>query len=177
MKKIYLSLIMYLSVVSVFATSEVSINSLKGDVKELIAYTIYTFLIALITILFNSIRKAVDNFVEGKRGERYYNALKHAEELIEPLMIEAEEKLVREIKEKYKKDNPERYSELGKVLEVTINKVENMLPQEVKTELNKSTEGSRGLISKLLEKKVKEHKYLKFVDFRSLRDKLNIPKI
>jgi len=168
---------MYLSVISVFATTEVTINSLKGDVKELIAYTVYTFLIALITIVFNSLRKAIDRFVDSKKGESYYNALKHAEELIEPLIVESEEKLVREIKEKYNKDNPERYAELGKIFDETLSKVEKMLPEEVKTELDKSTEGSRGLIAKLLEKKVKQHKYLKFIDFRQLRDKLNIPKI
>lgn len=177
MKKIYMFLTMFLLSFNVFATSEVAVNSIKGDIKELIAYTIYTFLLALTTIIFNSIRKAIDRFVDSKKGDSYYQALKHTEELVEPLILEAEEKAVRKIKEKYDKTNPERYAELGKIFDETLSKVEKMLPVQVKADLEKTPDGSRGLIAKLLEKKVKQHKYLKFIDFRQLRDKLNIPKI
>lgn len=178
MKKILFSLIVILAFYGVFATTgEVSINSIGLELKEAVIYAFYMLLITIVGILTKYITSAIDSFVESKKGKSYYAALKQAEEVMLPFIAEAEAKLIDEIKKKFPAGSPERINALNQVAGDVLKKTEQHIPDKVKNDLEAHGESVRGILPKLLEPAVRKHKWLGLVDFRRIRDNLNIPKI
>lgn len=162
----------------VFVKDTAEITGNFGDqIKELISYTIYIFLISLVGLIFNAINRFISEFVESKKTDKFYSAYKKLEEIIKPIIIETEVKIVEKIKEKYPADSPERAVELGKVANETLYKIDKATPENLKKDLEVKGDSFNGLLPLVFENVVKENKVAKLIDFRRLRDKLNIPKI
>lgn len=170
--------LMVLMILALFAMPILADSGeLKSDLKEAFEYAVYTLLIAIVGIITAHVRKALNSFVEKHKDESYYRAIKQVEEIIQPLIAEAEAKLVAEIKKKFDKDDPQRHVELGKVANDVLEETEKNIPDKVRHDLEKHGESVRGILPKLLEPQVKKHRWLGLIDFREVRDKLNIPKI
>lgn len=158
-------------------TAEVATGDLSAQIKQVLSYAIYTFLLGLVGLLAQFCIQAIQSFVESKKDSKFYIAYQKLEELAIPVILEAQEKAVKKIKEKYGHDTAERYVELGKVNQSVCHEIEKQIPEKVKKDIEKSGENTRGLIPKIVENNVKLNKIDKYIDFRKIRDKLNIPKI
>jgi len=187
MKKVLILMIVLVTSFMIFADGLIFVkdsaeiataaSDLKDSIKSLFNYTVMTFLIALISLIFNAINKAINEFVESKRNDKFYQAYKKLEEIIYPIILETEKKIVKDIKKKFPADSPERAVELGKIANETLYKIEKATPESVKKDIETKGESFNGLLPTLFENIVKENKVAKYIDFRKVRDRLNIPKI
>ena len=177
MKKtvLFLLITLVLMNVGVFAdTGEVSIgDSIKSEFMNALG----VFLITLLSILTFYLKQFINSFIQRYKDKSYYTALKTVENMIFAEVAEAENKLVDIIKDKFEKGSPERNKALSDVANRVLKNVEANLPEKVKDDISKNGEDVKGILPKLLEPVVKKHRWLGMIDFRDVRDKLNIPKI
>lgn len=172
MKKIIFVYVLLILFIGVFADNVSNVV----DLKDQIYIALGTFLIALLGVLTKFITSYISSYVESQKDKKYYEALAYAENILTALIAEAEVKVVTDIKKKYidNPDDPKKYVELGKVANTVVENALNSIPDKYLDEIKKH---EKGLLPNLIKPIIAKQRWLNDIDFRSLRDKLNIPKM